>query len=209
MPTKAFTSPNGATQYVKIECEYVFGGILLSFAFNAMYVISSEVIINLNTANYGLSGVAISQDKRTIWLRITGYRNFTITNLGKWSGITISDVTTTAPSDVTFTTDWQQIATKSEVDKCPQITHLTLGTARTASFTMTAQHSYRLTCGHPIGNNKSGLYTIYCAGETVSKVENLTSLNNYTITVSGLVATITASTDYGLIVVEDLGNYNS
>ena len=115
IPTKAFNNPNGITQYVKIECFDTFGGILLSFSFSSMYFISSVGVINLTDSIYGLSGVAISTDKKIIWLRITGYRNYTITNLGKWAPITISDATTTAPSGFTFTTDFKQVAVKSDL----------------------------------------------------------------------------------------------
>lgn len=291
MPTKMFTSPNGTMQYIKIECNETFGGILLSFNYTAIYFITSEGVLNLNNNEYGLAGVAFSTDKKTIWLKIGGYRRYSITNLSKAPAVTISDATTTEPSGYTFLTTWGTVATKSYIadytkQKCGAIqdldlaipdnskevlfwdssyqpanrplgganflsgmsfksesgyisqvafdilsniytrvkqsnniwtswktnanlTHLTLGTERTASFTMTAAHSYRLTCGHPIENNKSGLYTIYCASANYSKVENLTSQNNYTITVSGLVVTITATTDYGFITVEDLGNYNA
>ena len=121
METKPFNSPSGTVLYITITSSESFGGILLAFDYAPLYFISSLGLVNLSGIDYGFNGYALSEDKRTIYLRITGYRKFSITNLSKSSNITISNVSGTAPSGVTFQTNWEKCLKDGDI-KTTQVT---------------------------------------------------------------------------------------
>lgn len=103
---KSFNSPVGAIQYVTVHCNESFGGILLSFSYAAQYLFDIlNGAVNLSGTDYGLSGYAISEDKLTIYLKVTAYRKFSIINLSGNSDITISDASLTPPAGITFSTN--------------------------------------------------------------------------------------------------------
>lgn len=196
MPTKEYTSPNGSTQYIKLENIEPFGGILLTFSYTSIYFIHSYGVINLSGYEYGLNGVAYSDDKKTIYLKISGYRRFSITNLSKMSYLTISDATTTAPSEYTFTTKWEKI-----------VKNVLTVPLNTNSLTFTGEdgHQYIIYLSHPYA--KMGIYSFFCRTDGTYAVQTtfeVTTSTPPTFTVNGRVLTISTACKVDIL---DMGKY--
>ena len=88
-----------------------------------------------------------------------------------------------------------------------KISKFTLGTQKTYSFGMEYLHTYIITLGHPMLQNKNGRYLIMIQNESQHSIVNMSNENNYTLSINDKILTITTTTDYGLGYIEDLGEH--
>lgn len=104
---KKFASPSGTAKYITISGA-TLGDIEVHSAYAGKYMFTSTgtkpIFFGTSTyLGYTLTGWAWSSDKTKLYLRVNGQRDFVISAFGS-DGVEISDMTTTAPTDVTFNT---------------------------------------------------------------------------------------------------------
>ena len=102
---KKFASPSGTARYITISGA-TLGDIEVHSAYAGKYMFTSTgtkpIFFGTSTyLGYTLTGWAWSSDKTKLYLRVNGQRDFVISAFGS-DGVEISDMTTTAPTDVTF-----------------------------------------------------------------------------------------------------------
>ena len=104
---KKFASPSETARYITISGT-TLGDIEVHSAYAGKYMFTSTgakpIFFGTSTyLGYTLTGWAWSSDKTKLYLRVNGQRDFVISAFGS-DGVEISDMTTTAPTDVTFNT---------------------------------------------------------------------------------------------------------
>lgn len=104
---KKFANPGGTAKYITISGA-TLGDIEVHSAYAGKYMFTSTgakpIFFGTSTyLGYTLTGWAWSSDKTKLYLRVNGQRDFVISAFGS-DGVEISDMTTTAPTDVTFNT---------------------------------------------------------------------------------------------------------
>lgn len=102
---KKFANPSGTARYITISGA-TLGDIEVHSAYAGKYMFTSTGAkpIFFGTSaylGYTLTGWAWNSDKTKLYLRVNGHRDFVISAFGS-DGVEISDMTTTAPTDVTF-----------------------------------------------------------------------------------------------------------
>ena len=104
---KKFANPGGTEKYITISGA-TLGDIEVHSAYAGKYMFTSTgakpIFFGTSTyLGYTLTGWAWNSDKTKLYLRVNGQRDFVISAFGS-DGVEISDMTTTAPTDVTFNT---------------------------------------------------------------------------------------------------------
>lgn len=102
---KKFANPSGTARYITISGA-TLGDIEVHSAYAGKYMFTSTgakpIFFGTSTyLGYTLTGWAWNSDKTKLYLRVSGHRDFVISAFGS-DGVEISDMTTTAPTDVTF-----------------------------------------------------------------------------------------------------------
>ena len=102
---KKFANPSGTAKYITISGA-TLGDIEVHSAYAGKYMFTSTgakpIFFGTSTyLGYTLTGWAWNSDKTKLYLRVNGHRDFVISAFGS-DGVEISDMTTTAPTDVTF-----------------------------------------------------------------------------------------------------------
>ena len=102
---KKFANPGGTAKYITISGA-TLGDIEVHSAYAGKYMFTSTgakpIFFGTSTyLGYTLTGWAWNSDKTKLYLRVNGHRDFVISAFGS-DGVEISDMTTTAPTDVTF-----------------------------------------------------------------------------------------------------------
>lgn len=110
---KKFASPSGTAKYITISGT-TLGDIEVHSAYAGKYMFTSTgakpIFFGTSTyLGYTLTGWTWSSDKTKLYLRVNGQRDFVISAFGS-DGVEISDMTTTAPTDVTFNTTFNYSA---------------------------------------------------------------------------------------------------
>ena len=117
--TKMYGSMNGTTKYVTLTFSDTYGGILITTGYRgnlwfesnkgAPYAFSSST-------SYGVTGYAWSSNGMILYLRLEGYRPITVTIPSFYEGngrVTFGELSSTAPSGVTFLTTVNTIASNA------------------------------------------------------------------------------------------------
>ena len=114
--TKVYGSMGGNVRYVTITFTDTYGGILVTTGYSSNLWFDSNKgtpYAFTTSTNYGVTGYAWSSDGRILYLRLAGYRPITVT-IPSFDGdddrVTFGELSSTAPSGVTFLTDVRTIA---------------------------------------------------------------------------------------------------
>lgn len=117
--TKMYGSMNGYTRYATLTFNDTHGGILITTGYYSNLWFDSNkgtpYAFTTSTA-YGVTGYAWSSDGKTLYLRLTGWRSITVTIPSFYEGdgrVTFGEVSSTAPSGVTFLTNVKTIASNA------------------------------------------------------------------------------------------------
>ena len=114
--TKVYGSMYGNTRYVTITFSDTYGGILVTTGYysNLWFDSNKGTPYAFTTSTvYGVTGYAWSTDGMTLYLRLADYRPITVTIPSFYADdgrVTFGELSSTAPSGVTFLTDVRTIA---------------------------------------------------------------------------------------------------
>ena len=114
--TKVYGSMGGNTKYVTLTFTDTYSGILVTTGYysNLWFDSNKGTPYAFTTStNYGVTGYAWSSDGRILYLRLSGYRPITVTIpsfYGDDDRVTFGELSSTAPSGVTFLTNVRTIA---------------------------------------------------------------------------------------------------
>ena len=117
--TKVYGSMMGNTKYVTITFNDTYGGILVTTGYysNLWFESNKGTPYAFSTGtNYGVTGYAWSSDGKILFLRLSGYRPITVTIPSFYADdgrVTFGELSSTAPSGVTFLTDVRTIASNA------------------------------------------------------------------------------------------------
>ena len=117
--TKVYGSTEGNTRYVAITFDNTYGGILVTTGYNSNLWFESNKgtpYAFTTSTNYGVTGYAWSSDGRILYLKLSDHRPITVTIpsfYGDDDRVTFGELSSTAPSGVTFLTDVRTIASNA------------------------------------------------------------------------------------------------
>lgn len=117
--TKVYGSMEGATKYVTLTFSDTYGGILVTTGYdsNLWFEFNKGTPYAFTeSTEYGIKGYAWSGDGKTLYLRLTGWRPIAVTIPSFYEGdgrVTFGELSSTAPSDVTFLTNVNTIASNA------------------------------------------------------------------------------------------------
>ena len=114
--TKVYGSMNGNTRYATLTFNDTYGGILVTTGFKSNLWFDSNKgtpYAFSKSTDYGINGYAWSTDGKILYLRLAHYRPITVTIPSFYADdgrVTFGELSSTAPSGVTFLTDVRTIA---------------------------------------------------------------------------------------------------
>ena len=133
---KRYGSMEGTTKYVTLTFSDTYGGILITTGYNSNLWFESNKgtpYAFTTSTTYGINGYAWSSDGKILYLRLVGWRPISVIIPSFYEGdgaVTFGELSSTAPSGVTFLTNVNTIASNAVSYKAQSLTDAQKAQAR-------------------------------------------------------------------------------